>query len=111
MFDWLKRLFAKPETSKVVTWKTLSPGDHIKIWLKRPEEVGIQGENLTFQRLDAEDIKTRQVVGYVIGTQKIDPNIETLSISVVKKHRSQTRLVDYLLLKEEIERIETMEQS
>ncbi len=108
MWTWLKNIFSKKTANKeILAWEEVTSGDYVAVYLKDPETVGIAKEHrsMTFQRLDEEDIRTKKVIGYVIRTIKAEGNIEGLEISVVKQHRGKTRLVDYLLLKEEIQEI------
>lgn len=85
-------------------------GDRVRIHLKDPKKFGIFDEfKLTFQRLDEEDVRTKQIEGYVIRQRKITPgDFEILEISVIKKQGNRTRLIDYVLLQEEIERLELL---
>lgn len=110
MLEWLKSRFRKNKPEKqLLIWNELVPGDYVRVFLKDPEKVGIAKEHrsMTFQRLDSEDLKTMKLDGYVIQTKKTQPgSIETLEINVVKRRGLQTRLVVYLLLREEIANIE-----
>jgi hypothetical protein len=113
MWEWFRNLYKSREKNQAASdpWKDLLAGDRIRVVLKNPESVGIAPEHrsLTFQRLDAEDIASRKLEGYVIRTQKIQPGpIETLEIQVVKNHSNRVRLTDYLLLREEIQKIEIL---
>ena len=116
MLSWLKGLIAVRESKEIVwdSWDDLLPGDFIRVSLKDPRDVGIisDTQSLTHQRLDDEDIRTRQIEGFVIRTnqQGIKPaRIDTLEINVVKKQGTNTRLLTYLLLREEISKIIFME--
>lgn len=75
---------------------------------KKSNQLGLTGpDRLTFQRLDAEDIRLKKVDGYVIRVKKVEPGpFDVLEISVIKKDGRRTRLIDYVLLKEEVERVE-----
>lgn len=108
MFIWLKSLFNKKSSEPNYSWKDMISGDHVRIWLKDPTSVGFATQDyLTFQRLDAEDIKTLKVDGYVIRKKVMEPgSFELLEISVIKKTGKHTRLQDYVILKEEVERVE-----
>lgn len=112
MLEWFKALFVKPSTPKIeLAWKELLSGDHVRLSLKDPYSVGIisSPESMTFQRLDEEDVRTKSIEGFVIRTTKVQPgNIDVLEINVVKRRGTNTRLVVYLLLKEEINSIETL---
>jgi len=108
MLSWLKSLVSPPRASE--TWEELLPGDFVRLHLKDPKSVGIVSDtqSLTYQRLDEEDVRTCQIEGFVIRTdqQGIKPaRIDTLEINVVKRQGSNTRLVTYLLLREEISKI------
>jgi hypothetical protein len=108
LLSWLKSLVSPPRASE--TWEELLPGDFVRLHLKDPKSVGIVSDtqSLTYQRLDDEDIRTRQIDGFVTRTEQqgIKPaRIDTLEINVVKKRGNNTKLVTYLLLREEIERI------
>lgn len=68
----------------------------------------MNNDNLTYQRLDEEDIKTLVIEGYVIGknVQGLYPTkIEFLELNVIKKTGSRQKFVVYMLLKEEIDRV------
>lgn len=114
MFKWLKSLFTKSPKPKQFpqghVWEDLLVGDFVRVILKNPDKVGIDPSHrsMTFQRLDAEDLETRKVEGYVIGTERRPGPIDTLMINVVKRRGGQTRLVVYTLLKEEIEYIKML---
>lgn len=113
MFTWLKSVFF-PEPLNEVTWDDLVPGDFIKVYLKDPKQVGIisAGHNMTYQRLDEEDLRTRQIDGFVVcktiyGTAPA--RFDTIELNVVKKRAANAQLVTYLLLREEIETIRFIE--
>lgn len=114
MLNWFKKLFQSPNEKQNVPWHNLLPGDYVRIRLKDPKSVGIISttESLTHQRLDAEDIRTRQIDGFVVRTEchGIKPaRIDMLELNVVKKKGITTKLVTYLLLREEIEYVNFIE--
>lgn len=117
MFDWVKSLWApkKPFVSAFnQAWEDLCPGDFVRLYLKDPKTVGIISttESLTYQRLDSEDLAKLTVDGFVVGKQHQGRHpyaIDLLELNVVKKRGNQTRLVSYLLLKEEISKIKHIE--
>lgn len=105
MLAWFKKLFTKKTTE--ISWEELQPGDFIKIHLKNPKQVGIISgtHNMTYQRLDEEDLRTRQIDGFVIckTIHGVKPaRFDTIELNVVKKRAANTQLVTYLLLREEI---------
>lgn len=116
MFDWFRDLFAdKKEKTTDDIWSDLVPGDLICVKLKDPKSVGIINTNLslTHQRLDAEDIEKLSVEGFVIGVTRHGTkpqNIDLLTLDVIKKRGTQTRLVSYILLREEVESIKHIKE-
>lgn len=121
LFDFLKNLFSsqkeKDEKSFDEVWNSLLTGDYIQITIKDPKTVGIvanihQPQTLTYQRLDAEDIATRKITGYLISKERFgtQPAIfECLKVNAIKKQRNKQKFVEYFLLKEEIENIKIIE--
>lgn len=113
MFTWLKNIF-QPKKTNAATWDDLLPGDFVRLNLKDPKQVGIisSTNNFTYQRLDDDDIRTKQIDGFVVRTERrgVKPVVlELLEINVVKKKGNNTRLVTYLLLREEIDSITFIE--
>lgn len=118
MLNWLRKFFPSSSSKSATThqddllhWNELVSGDYICVHLKDPKQVGIisHTNNLTYQRLDADDIKTRKIYGFVIRTERqgVAPaRIDYLELNAVKKQQGNQRLVTYFLLKEEIEKIE-----
>lgn len=93
------------------SWNNLVTGDHIKIKLKDPKKLGLLTNDigLTFQRLDSEDLKSLELEGYFIRSFVKDMNpgkIEFIELDVIKQaSNGRKKLISYLLLKEEIEKI------
>jgi hypothetical protein len=100
------------KSEKMVSVSDLVPGDFIRVFLKDPKEVGIISEvhSLSYQRLDEEDIRTRKVDGFFISadTRRPAPGavLKLVEVNVVKRRGNQTKLVSYVFLGEEIEKIE-----
>jgi len=116
MLDWLKNLFSSKNTSSNYGWDDLLTGDFIRVFLKDPRKIGIISEtqSLTYQRLDSQDVQRGYVEGFVIRKQQLGlkpTNIDFLELNVVKKDANNQRLLGYLLLREEIEKIELIEDT
>ena len=118
IISWVKSLFKskQPVNDDDITakWNDLLPGDHVILTLHDPRKVGIinSSEFLTYQRMDAEDILTLTLCGYVIrkdvrgvGAAKI----ELLEFNALKNKAGKMTFVQYLLLKEEIRKIRVIE--
>lgn len=105
MFSWLRTLLS----NKIeISWQDLKAGDLICVDIKSPHEVGIISDDparMSFQRLDSKDIETRKIMGFVIETKKRPGPIETLNFYAIKQTGLHTRLVEYVLLREEIKKI------
>lgn len=113
MFTRLKQ-FLNPFREPSYTWQSLVTGDYVRVFLKDPKKVGIisDTQTLTYQRLDSEDVQRGYVEGFVIRTEQLGNKpvvIETLELNVVKKTPHTQKLVTYLLLREEIEKMELIE--
>lgn len=127
MLDRLKSFFTKNHKTKEdnieklrvslleETWQNLLPGDHVKIFLRDPKKYGIvtkEHMTTTFHRLDEEDVRTMILQGYVIRTRKFNPgNFNVLEINVVKRDFGSTRLIEYTLMQDEIEKIQNLEKA
>lgn len=115
MLTWFKKIFSFIGSSdKRVSWENLVPGDYVRVYLKDPKQVGIISttQSLTYQRLDNEDLTTKKIDGFIVRTKRVGikpANIDTLEIDVVKRVGNKTKLVTYLLLREEIEYIKFIE--
>jgi hypothetical protein len=111
MFDWLKKIVGSKKLESHYGWDDLLSGDFVKVFLKDPKKVGIisDSQSLTYQRLDIEDIQRGYVEGFVVQKDVVGTKpaaIEMLEINVVKKHAGNNqRLISYLLLREEIEKL------
>ena len=95
------------------TWNDLVSGDHIVIKIKDPTTIGIISayKATTFQRLDAEDVATLTISGYVIRKDTREGNVQILELDAIKKKNGKMAFVGYLLLKEEIESIKIIEEN
>lgn len=111
MLEWLKTLFAKKKPQKTYGWDDLLSGDYVEISLKDPRSIGIISDpSMTFQRLDADDLATLKIKGYVVATRLVNPGkVELLEIEVVKRRGSNTRLMTYTILREEVESLKLLE--
>lgn len=115
MWTRLTSLFKRKQNKRLVSWTDLSPGSFIRVYLKAPDQIGIiakDGQSLTYQRLDAQDLETKILEGFVTKTYFTGRKpylVEYLEIDVVKRRGLGTRLISYLLLREEIEHIEHIE--
>jgi hypothetical protein len=111
MLDWLKKIVGSKKSEPQYGWDDLLSGDFVKVFLKDPKKVGIisDSQSLTYQRLDLEDIQRGYVEGFVVQKETVGQKpalVELLEINVVKKHAGNNqRLISYLLLREEIEKL------
>jgi len=89
--------------------KEMLPGDHVRIFLKKPNEVGLQtNTQLTFQRIDEEDLEKGYVEGHLEYIKNHGP-ITCYELSVYKRKNNKNYLITYTILDEEVKGFELLE--